>query len=1428
MRPDYAEGLMSRMRKHSQGLPGIARSSVTGIAGTPAIPMLTLLAVLASVLLLLLFVGPLQAQEAGNITHPENDSGTVATFRADDPEGKDVTFSVAAANTDFSAVEGIGTDDAADAAHFEIDEKTGVLTFAIGDDEGPPDFEMPRGTAIAAGNTNEYKVVIAASDGAEVSYHAVTVEVLNEEEDATTGIELTSIQPRAGVEITVAYVDGVGNPFVDATGTGNTAIVDPDGSKADTTVTTIPDADVTWQWSKSSSKTGPFTDIAGDTAKTKSYTPDAGDVNRYLRLTASYEDGQGEGKTVMATSDYRVLASRTNNSDPGFQNDFDPTTDGDQEPAAMLDDGATAGDNVGDPITASDAESDRLTYSFDTTSPSADLDVFQIDRATGQVTVGLGKTVSPAGDTGEPAAVTKQATFTVIVKATDSHGASDTATLTITMKETDEAPVFTDGKLSHEFEENATTAVYTFAAYDPEQAGTVTYAVSGADASKFSITAGAAGELTFLASPDFEARGSADSNNVYRLMVKASDASTPAKSKTLDVTVEVTNEDEDGTVSLSASQPRIGVEIRANTPVDPDGGVTNVTWQWSKSSEGDSTTAADCSSGNVASLTFGQINGATMAGYTPVGADDGNCLRATASYTDAQGSGKSAMVTLAQPIQKVRNLAPMFTDEDDDTLGIQINPRAVSENSAAATPVTDPKATDATAAAPVVATDTADADTTDDTSIFYSLSGADAASFDIDSGTGQISVGANTKLDYEDKKTYTVRVTARDPEGLSSYVDVTINVTPVDEGPEISGPDSEMHPENDSGTVATFRADDPEGKDVTFSVAAANTDFSAVEGIGTDDAADAAHFEIDEKTGVLTFAIGDDEGPPDFEMPRGTAIAAGNTNEYKVVIAASDGAEVSYHAVTVEVLNEEEDATTGIELTSIQPRAGVEITVAYVDGVGNPFVDATGTGNTAIVDPDGSKADTTVTTIPDADVTWQWSKSSSKTGPFTDIAGDTAKTKSYTPDAGDVNRYLRLTASYEDGQGEGKTVMATSDYRVLASRTNNSDPGFQNDFDPTTDGDQEPAAMLDDGATAGDNVGDPITASDAESDRLTYSFDTTSPSADLDVFQIDRATGQVTVGLGKTVSPAGDTGEPAAVTKQATFTVIVKATDSHGASDTATLTITMKETDEAPVFTDGKLSHEFEENATTAVYTFAAYDPEQAGTVTYAVSGADASKFSITAGAAGELTFLASPDFEARGSADSNNVYRLMVKASDASTPAKSKTLDVTVEVTNEDEDGTVSLSASQPRIGVEIRANTPVDPDGGVTNVTWQWSKSSEGDSTTAADCSSGNVASLTFGQINGATMAGYTPVGADDGNCLRATASYTDAQGSGKSAMVTLAQPIQKVRNLAPMFTDEDDDTLGIQINPRAVPENSAAGHACDRPQGYRRDCGGPCRGH
>ena len=115
-----------------------------------------------------------------------------------------------------------------------------------------------------------------------------------------------------------------------------------------------------------------------------------------------------------------------------------------------------------------------------------------------------------------------------------------------------------------------------------------------------------------------------------------------------------------------------------------------------------------------------------MAGYTPVDADDDKYLRVTATYTDAQGSGRPLLecqTRLGRPrwSRRYGTWRRCFMDEDDETDGTQIDPRAVAENSGEGTSVNT--AADPATAAPVVATDMADADTGDDNGIFYLLSG---------------------------------------------------------------------------------------------------------------------------------------------------------------------------------------------------------------------------------------------------------------------------------------------------------------------------------------------------------------------------------------------------------------------------------------------------------------------------------------------------------------------------------------------------------------------------------------------------------------------------------------------------------------------------------------------------------------------------------
>ena len=1296
---------------------------------------LTLLA-LVTLGLALWLPGELARAQEGPIEYAENSTGDVATFTADDPDDDEVTW----------------TKNGADQALFAISED-GVLTFV-----SPPDYEAPGDQ----GTNNIYEVTVTATDDDDsplAGSHSVMIEVTNEEEAATVGVELSSLQPQVSTGITVNYVDSVGNPNVNADGAAHTGIVDDDRDKDAPTSSNIPSGDVTWQWSKSSSKGGTYTDIPGDEAKAVSYTPGSSDRGMYLRVTGTYEDGEGEGKTVQATSAYAVRAFPSGNSAPAFPEDFDPQTDDNQDPAAEIDDGATAGAAVGDPITASDANSDRLTYSL-----TADADVFQVDRETGQVTVGLGKTVHPTSDTGETAsaAIVKGDSFTFTITATDPSGLTDTVDMTVTVAAADEAPVFADDvEADHTFAENTTDLdVGTFAATDVER-DNVTYAMSGADMSKFTL--GNNGDLSFQAAPNFEAPGSADGDNVYEVTITAAstgnaDGATE-KRTALDVTVTVTNEDDPGTISLSAAQPRVRTALTATAPSDPDGGVSGVTWKWESAA-----TTADFDNDNDIT----EIEGATAASYTPVTGDATRFLRATASYTDAHGPNKSTSVVAGQAVETARNLAPVFTDEDDETDGVQLKLREVPENSVAGTGV----------GGPILATDTADDETDDNNDLAFTLSGADAGLFDIASPGGQITVaaGAQLELDHEIKDTYTVTVTVRDLEGLNSSIDLTIMVTNVNEAPEISGISSVEFLENSTGDVATFTADDPDDDEVTW----------------TKNGADQALFAISED-GVLTFV-----SPPDYEAPGDQ----GTNNIYEVTVTATDDDDsplAGSHSVMIEVTNEEEAATVGVELSSLQPQVSTGITVNYVDSVGNPNVNADGAAHTGIVDDDRDKDAPTSSNIPSGDVTWQWSKSSSKGGTYTDIPGDEAKAVSYTPGSSDRGMYLRVTGTYEDGEGEGKTVQATSAYAVRAFPSGNSAPAFPEDFDPQTDDNQDPAAEIDDGATAGAAVGDPITASDANSDRLTYSL-----TADADVFQVDRETGQVTVGLGKTVHPTSDTGETAsaAIVKGDSFTFTITATDPSGLTDTVDMTVTVAAADEAPVFADDvEADHTFAENTTDLdVGTFAATDVER-DNVTYAMSGADMSKFTL--GNNGDLSFQAAPNFEAPGSADGDNVYEVTITAAstgnaDGATE-KRTALDVTVTVTNEDDPGTISLSAAQPRVRTALTATAPSDPDGGVSGVTWKWESAA-----TTADFDNDNDIT----EIEGATAASYTPVTGDATRFLRATASYTDAHGPNKSTSVVAGQAVETARNLAPVFTDEDDETDGVQLKLREVPENSVAG--------------------
>ena len=202
---------------------------------------------------------------------------------------------------------------------------------------------------------------------------------------------------------------------------------------------------------------------------------------------------------------------------------------------------------------------------------------------------------------------------------------------------------------------------------------TLIYTLSGTDGDDFAIVA-ASGQLQTKSALDFETKSS------YTVTVTATDPS--SGTDTITVTISVTNVDEAGSVSLSTTTPQVGTAVTA-TLADEDGvdATAAKTWQWASSATSDGT--------------FANINTATDAAYTPVDGDADKFLRATASYTDGHGSGKTAIAVTANAVvaAPMPTLPPTHTPTPTPTA----TPTSTPTHTPTPRPTSTPTHTDASA-----------------------------------------------------------------------------------------------------------------------------------------------------------------------------------------------------------------------------------------------------------------------------------------------------------------------------------------------------------------------------------------------------------------------------------------------------------------------------------------------------------------------------------------------------------------------------------------------------------------------------------------------------------------------------------------------------------------------------------------------------------
>ena len=257
-------------------------------------------------------------------------------------------------------------------------------------------------------------------------------------------------------------------------------------------------------------------------------------------------------------------------------------------------------------------------------------------------------------------------------------------------------------------------------------------------------------------------------------------------------------------------------------------------------------------------------NGSALTILT-LGSNASGRYKVTATLDD--GKAKSKSISVYNP--------PVFSDGSSTT-------RNIAENTPSGTDIGNP----------VTATDI-DGDTL---TLTYSLSGTDAASFSIDSSTGQLRTAA--ALDYETKKVYNLTITATHASGAKTSIDVTINVTDVNEAgtPPPVQADSQLRSvrqnnppvfSNGASTTRSVAENTPSGTDIGSPISATDPDGGTL--TYSLSGTDAAAFSIDSSTGQLrTAAALDYETKKVYNLTITVTDASGAKTNIDVIINVTD------------------------------------------------------------------------------------------------------------------------------------------------------------------------------------------------------------------------------------------------------------------------------------------------------------------------------------------------------------------------------------------------------------------------------------------------------------------------------------------------------------------------------------------------------------
>ena len=905
-------------------------------------------------------------------------------------------------------------------------------------------------------------------------------------------------------------------------------------------------------------------------------------------ITAQVSDG-----TLTSSQTFAIAVSDVAPSNPI---DTNGSTGG------VVTEGAPNGTAVGITVFSTDPNGPPPSYSLTNNAGGR----FAIDSSTGIVTVANSALVDFE---------TSGGSYTVTARAT--AGALSSATQDFVISVADVAPstpIDTNGAANTVLENsaNGTTVGITASSSDPNGPAPV-FSLTDSAGGRFAINS-SSGVVTVANGSllDFE---TAHSHNIT---VRAT---VGALSSSQTFTINVGDVNDNAPVFTSSATPSVAENTTA---------VVNLT-----------TTDADTVGTNPPTFTI--TGGANQGLFTITG---GNQLAFIAPRDfETQAHSYAVQVTANDGANNtVQNLTVTLTDANDNA------PVFTSS----ATPSVAENSTD------VVLLSTTDADTVGTNPPTFSVTGgADGGLFTI---TGGNTLSFIAPRDFETQAhSYAVQVTAND--GVNSTAQsLTVTLTDVnDNAPVFTSGTTGTEAENTATSNVVYTA---HATDADASPAFNTVSYSLSSG-GDNDA-----FNIDSTTGAVTFIVS-----PDFEAPTD----AGGNNVYDIVVHANDGLHDVSRNVAISVTDLNDNAPIFTSGTTATAPENVSTSTAVYTALA-PDADGTAANNTVTYSLAAGVNDNDLFNI------------NSSTGAVTFKVSPDFESPT---DAGGNNVYdIVVTAS--DGVPAHN---ATRSVAITVTDLNDNAPVFTSGSTGT-----EPEN------TATSNVVYDANATDADAtpanNTITFSL---SAGGDNDFFNINSSTGQVTFKVSPDFEAPGDAGA------DNVYDIVVHANDGvHDVTKNVPIFVTDLN-DNAPIFTSGATASTAENVSTsTAVYTAQAPDADGTSannTVTYSLAAGvnDNDLFNINS-STGAVTFKVSPNFEAPTDAGGNNVYDIVVTASDGLI-AHNATKAVAITVTDLNDNapifssGTTASTAENVSTATAVYTAVAPDSDGTPANNTVAYS---------------------------------------------------------------------------------------------------------------------------